>query len=147
MFLQNLKKRISKIVNVVEDSLEFYFKEILLGLLLIGAIILVIVIFISIFAVKCSHDSAIKKLPLKAIDGSKAIEFRRRSKLDMLLQDSFLYPKAEDNELIEQYIDFFPTKKLKQISFLPILKEYDKLFRASLQESLLFDFEKKKRGK
>jgi len=147
LFPQDLKKKISEIIDVIEDSLQFYFKEILLGLFLIGAIILVIVIFISIFAAKCSYDNAMKKLPMEAIDISKLKEGKRRAKLDILLQDTLLYPKTENNDLVEQYIDFSPTKKLKQISFRPILKEYDKLKSVSLQESLMFDFEKKKMGR
>ncbi len=146
MFLQNLKKITNRILIEVEDIFNFYFKEVMIGLSLVGAIILVIVVFISIFAAKCSMDKS--TLPKRAMAvSSNNMESKRRAKLDILLENSFLYPKADGIDLSDQYIDFSPTKKLKEISYAPITKEYDKLFQASLDDSLSFDFERKKRGR
>ena len=139
MFLQNLLKKISEIVQNIEQQLHDNYIDIVKMILVIGG---VIIFFIVILVLLITRLSAPKVVNIK--DDKKNISKYKEnfSKVKLLVSNEFEYPNIKLFDLTADYVDFIPTVKYNIPNFKQSVKDYDAILEDSIKDSLKFNFEK-----
>ena len=152
MFLQNLKKRLfsffEKKINFFQNLnfkqfIEENFFNVLKVMLLITIFLVSLIIVIGLINFNKGKPSLNKTENIKDIDKNKVETIIDK---DFLLENEFLYPEIVFFDITADYKNFMPLKKSKPPEISQIVNEYDFIFKDSIDDSLKFNFEKR-RGK
>ncbi len=152
MFPQDLLKKIN---NYIKKLNNLFSKENLNNLLInnfkdiliiIGSFGILIIIFV-IFIVYCRSGNS-QKITESDIK-SKEYEEKKSVYDELLLTpDQFIILDSNSFDLTTDYVDFILTKKKFELPDKNIVKnEYDKLLEYEINESIKFNFEKRKNRK
>lgn len=127
-------------INFIQ-FLEQNFFNILKIILLVG--IFTIILIIILLSLNQDKYFLNKTENIKDIDKSKVENFVDK---DFLLENEFIYPKITFFDITTDYKEFMSLKGNNPPDMSNVINEYDVIFKNSIQESLKFNFEKR-RGK
>lgn len=152
MFLQDLLKKINenkkKLPNIFsKENLNYLLMNNFKDILVIIASLGILVIIFTILIVYCRNTNS-QKISENEINNGKYEE--KKSVYDELLltPDQFIILDSKSFDLTTDYIDFILTKKKFELPDKVIVKnEYDKLLEYEINESIKFNFEKRKNRK
>lgn len=142
MFLRNLLNKITNLFD--KDDLKSIFinnfREIIIIVVSIWVIILIIVLFGIMSSKKV--DNSISKIPENS---NKDKELAKRTNDELLLNsDDFILSESYSYDLTNDYVNLLPKKKYELPGKRLIIKVYNKLSEQDINESLKFNFEKRR---
>ena len=137
MFQPNSLKELFK---KIEDTVNEHFVEILKYIGIVGALlILLIVMIIFVSRIFSNPQKTYKETKIESKYQENA------NKKILLTSDEYVFPIIENFDISVDYIDFMGGKKFEVPKFKRIIKDYDNLLKANLEETTKFQFEKRRR--
>ncbi|HOJ64952.1 MAG TPA: hypothetical protein PLE45_11090 [Spirochaetota bacterium] len=149
MFLQNLKKKLSKafedISNLIHETdfknfLETNFFNILKVIIMIGLFIISLIIVIFLININ-KYKKPVNKTENIVIEKKEPLVDK-----NFILENEFLYPEITFFDITVDYKEFMPLKRRNLPEFNEVINDYEYIFKDSIDQSLKFNFEKR-RGK
>lgn len=146
MFLQNLKKKLFNILEKIStlftnlnfrQFIEENFINIIKVIFLIGIFTLSIVIIIGLINIR--YKKPVNKTENIVIDKKESLVDK-----NFLIGNEFLYPEISFIDITIDYKEFMPLKRVKPPEFNEVINDYDYIFKESIDDSLKFNFEKRR---
>jgi hypothetical protein len=121
----------------IRDFITEYFQKILLLIGLAGGAIILFILFIGLFSY------AFRPRPQPKKDYTQnPYEEKVTARIQILLNDEFVYPGITMMDVSADYTDLAPLKSTRIPDFSTIVTDYDKLEQDTIQKTYQFDFEK-----
>ena len=142
MFLRNLLNKINSLVNK-EDLKSIFinnFREIVAIVVSIWIIVMIIILFGIMGSKKIAPEN---NKTLESSNREKALEKKVNDEL-LLNSDDFILTDSVKYDMTNDFVDMMPKKKFEMPGKDVVRGEYDKLQNKDINESLKFDFEKRK---
>ncbi len=147
MFPQKLLKRLSEIFS--RDSIEFlvtnHFTEIVITIVSLGAF--VILIIITLFALSPHHS-----IPQKENISKESAVIKENTEENAVIRelllspDDMIIPSIRAFEVNPEFVDFLPRKKFELPDIKIVVNNFNVILNNSIDETLKFNFEKRKKG-
>lgn len=152
MFLQDLLKKINEIIKKVsilfsKENLNHIlinnFKEIMVIIICFG----ILVITFTMFFAFCKRNNSEKNLQ-NEITRNEITNDKKQFQDELLLTpNDFIISRSSSVDLTNDYIDFMPKKKYDLPDKSVVKEEYEKVFEKEIEDSIKFNFEKRKNRK
>lgn len=143
MYLQKFLKKFTEIFSKdnLEQILNNNFKDIIIIISAIGALIIILIIIFNSFCFKKIDNNKKSNIEIdKNINTQMNLE---SSDYSFITAEEFVIPEIKSFDLSSDFIDFLPTKKFQIPDKSIINKNNDILINDSIQDSYKFNFEKK----
>ena len=149
MFLQDLLKKVNNFIKKIsvlfsKENLNHLlinnFKEVVIIIICFGILVIIFTMFIA-FCKRSSNEKKFEQqvLQVEIPDDTQVIQEEL-----LLTPNDFSISNSSTFDITNDYIDFMPRKKYDLPDKNVVKKEYEKLLEKDLEESMKFNFEKRK---
>jgi hypothetical protein len=149
LFLQNLPKEIAKLLDRFKKvDLKSIFMNNFRDIVIIFVSLWIVVMAVILLAVLNGKKNGVESraaVEKKATQNDRDIEAKKEVLSGLLLNtDDFILPETRSVDLTNDFVDLLPKKKFEVPDKSFIKKENNKLLEKETEESLKFNFEKRK---